>query len=76
MKENLRTLAAMIALLASGATLLIAAGNWSGYLSDDWPIYALVLMGFFGVPASAYLIGSYWRGSNELNIAVIEEARR
>jgi hypothetical protein len=66
----------MIALVASGATLLIAAGNWSGYLSDVWPVYALVLMALFGVPASAYLVGSYWRASNALNIAVIEEAGR
>jgi hypothetical protein len=32
MKERLRTIAAIIALVASGPTLTIAAGNWSGYL--------------------------------------------
>src|SRR5689334_899492 len=61
MKERLRTIAAVIALVASGPTLTIAVGNWSGYLGDDWAIYALILMSFFGLPASAYLIGSYWR---------------
>ncbi len=74
MKERLRTIAAVIALVASGPTLTISAGNLSGYLSDDWAIYALILMGFFGLPASAYLVTSYWRESNARNIIVIDEA--
>jgi len=68
MKERLRTIAAVIALVASGPTLLIAVGNWSGYLSDDWPIFALILMGFFGLPASIYLLISYWRDSKARKI--------
>jgi hypothetical protein len=71
MKERLHTIAAVIALVASGPTLTISVGNLSGYLSDDWAIYALILMGFFGLPASAYLVTSYWR---ESNIIVIDEA--
>jgi|SRR5262245_5802636 len=61
MKERLRTIAAVIALVASTPTLMIAVGNWSGYLSDDWAIYALILMSFFGLPASGYLVASYGR---------------
>jgi hypothetical protein len=72
MKERLRTIAAMIALAASGPTLMIAVGNWSGYLSDDWAIDALILMSCFGLPASAYLITSYWCESNARNTIVIE----
>jgi hypothetical protein len=74
MKERLRTIAAIIALVASGPTLTIAAGNWSGYLADEWTIDALILMSFFGLPASAYLIISYWRESNARNITAIDEA--
>ena len=74
MKERLRTVAAVIALVAAVPTLLIAVGNLSGYLSDDWPNYALTLMGFFGVPASSYLIASYWRESSTRTIIVIEDA--
>ena len=74
MKERLRTIAAVIALVASGPTFTISVGNLSGYLSDDWAIYALILMGFFGLPASAYLVTSYWRESNAHNIIVIDEA--
>lgn len=74
MKERLRTIAAVIALVASGPTLTIAVGNWSGYPSDDWLIYALILMGFFGLPASSYLITSYWRESNARNIIVVDAA--
>ena len=64
MKERLRTFAAIIALVASGPTLTIAVGNLSGYLSDEWAIYALLLMSVFGLPASAYLVTSYWRERN------------
>ena len=74
MKERLRTIAAIIALLASGPTITIAIGHWNGYLSDDWAIDALILMGFFGLPASAYLVASYWRESNRRNITAIDEA--
>ena len=73
MKERLRTIAAVIALVASGPTLSIAVGNWSGYLSDDWPIFALILMGFFGLPASFYLVTSYWRERNARNVIVTGE---
>jgi hypothetical protein len=61
MKERVRTIAAVIALVASMPTLTIAVGNWSGNLSDSWAIYALILMSFFGLPASGYLVASYWR---------------
>lgn len=74
MKEQLRTIAAVIALVASGPTLTIAVGNWTGYLSDDWAIYALILMIFFGLPASAYLVSSYWRQRTAPTIIVIDEA--
>src|SRR5262245_57660455 len=57
MKERVRTIAAVIALVASTPTLMIAVGNWSGY----WAIYALILMSFFGLPASGYLVASYGR---------------
>jgi hypothetical protein len=73
MKERLRTIAAIIALVASGPTLTIAVGNWSGYLTDEWAIDALILMSFFGLPASAYLVISYWRERNARNIIVIDE---
>jgi hypothetical protein len=73
MKERLRTIAAIIALVASGPTLTIAAGNWSGYLTDEWAFDALILMSFFGLPASAYLVTSYWREHNARNIIVIDE---
>jgi len=73
MKEHLRTIAATIALVASGPTLTIAVGNWSGYLSDDWTIYALILMSLLGLPASAYLVSSYCRGRKARNIIVINE---
>ena len=74
MKERLRTIAAIIALVASGPTFTIAVGNLSGYLSDEWAIYALILMSVFGLPASGYLVTSYWRESNARNITVIDEA--
>jgi hypothetical protein len=74
MKERLRTIAAIIALVASGPTLTIAVGNLSGYLSYEWAIDALILMCLFGFPASAYLVTSYWRESNARNITVIDEA--
>jgi hypothetical protein len=70
MKGRLRTIAAVIALVASGPTLAIAVGYWSGYLSDDWPVYALILMVFFGLPASFYLVTSYWRERNARNVIV------
>jgi len=70
MKERLHTIAALIALVASGPTLAIAVGYWSGYLSDDWPVYALILMVFFGLPASFYLVTSYWRERNARNVIV------
>src|SRR5262249_52688008 len=73
MKERLRTIAAVVALVAAVPTLLIAVGNLSGYLSDDWPIYALILMGFFGLPASSYLVASYWRDSNARNTIVFDD---
>ena len=73
MKGRLRTIAAVIALVASGPTLAIAVGYWSGYLSDDWPVYALILMVFFGLPASFYLVTSYWRERNARNVIVTAE---
>jgi hypothetical protein len=73
-KERLRTIAAVIALVASGPTLTIAVGNLSGYLSDEWAIYALILMSVFGLPASAYLVTSYWRERKARNFTVIDEA--
>jgi hypothetical protein len=73
-KERLRTFAAVIALIASSVTLLIAAGNWSGYLDDDALIYALVLMSVAGMPASIYLLISYWRERRARKLIVIEAA--
>ena len=73
MKERLRTIAAMIALVASGATLAIAVGYWSAFLSDDWLICALILKGFFSLPASSCLVASYWRGRNAHNTIVTDE---
>ena len=71
MKERFRTIAAILALAASGPTLAIAAGNWCGNLTDESVIDALILMSFIGLPASAYLVISYWR---ERNSIVIDEA--
>jgi hypothetical protein len=45
----------------------------SGYLSDEWAIYALILMSVFGLPASAYLVTSYWRERNA-RIVIDEES--
>ena len=74
MREPLRTIAAVIALAASMPTLLIAVGNWKGFLSDDWAICALILMSFFGLPASAYLVSFCWRERNARSFAVLNKA--
>jgi hypothetical protein len=73
MKERLRTIAVVIALVASGPTLTIAVGNWNGYLGDDWAVYAVILISFFGLPASTYLVTSYCLDPNIPNIVVIDE---
>jgi len=74
MKERFRTIAAILALAASGPTLAIAAGNWCGNLTDESVIDALILMSFIGLPASAYLVISSWRERNTRTSIVIDEA--